>query len=231
MNDTSIMLYWLPLGAGGRFVRFNGRVYEAILARRQRRRPFDLYHSALEITVPEGRFVIENSWPIPSDNGDMRGVALIGPVGSRGLARFRAFRYEIRRWRNGVIADVAEAIESPRRLSNDRDVAHRLLELVESVPPLRWGRDDLRLGEMWNSNSVISWLLAQSGLRPDEICPPKGGRAPGWEAGFRAATIEAQKAKGPSVEGATLTFALPSLAGCASPPVSGIPSKPILGAW
>lgn len=194
MIDTSIMLYWLPLGAGGRFVRFNGRVYEAILARRERRRPLDLYHSALEITVPEGRFVIENSWPIPGGNEAMRGVALVGPVGSRRLARFRAFRYEIRRWRNGVIADVAEAVDSPRRLSNDRDVAHRLLELVESVPPLLWGRDELQLGEMWNSNSVISWLLAQSGLRPDEIRPPKGGRAPGWEAGFRTATTN------PSIE-------------------------------
>lgn len=26
--DAGIDLYWLPLGAGGRFVRFNGRVYE-----------------------------------------------------------------------------------------------------------------------------------------------------------------------------------------------------------
>ena len=25
----AVDLYWLPLGAGGHFVRFNGRVYEA----------------------------------------------------------------------------------------------------------------------------------------------------------------------------------------------------------
>ena len=50
---ASIDLYWLPLGAGGRFVQFNGRVYEAIRAHRERRRPLDLYHSALEVVVPD----------------------------------------------------------------------------------------------------------------------------------------------------------------------------------
>ena len=34
---------------------------------------------------------------------------------------------------------------------------------------------------MWNSNSVIAWLLASSGLPMDEIGPPAGGRAPGWK--------------------------------------------------
>jgi hypothetical protein len=188
-GGPGVDLHWLPLGAGGRFVQFNGRVYEAICARRERRRPLDLYHSALEVTVPEGRFVIENSWPIPDGSGVMRGVAVVGPVGSRRLARFRSFRYEIRRWRDGVIADAAEAVDSPQCLSNEEDIAHRLLELVESVPPLIWGRDELHMGEMWNSNSVISWLLARSGLRPEKVRPPKGGRAPGWEAGFRAARL------------------------------------------
>jgi hypothetical protein len=40
---------------------------------------------------------------------------------------------------------------------------------------------------MWNSNSVIAWLLASSGLPMDGIRPPAGGRAPGWEAGLVAA--------------------------------------------
>jgi len=31
---ASIELWWLPLGAGGRFVRLNGRVYEALHALR-----------------------------------------------------------------------------------------------------------------------------------------------------------------------------------------------------
>jgi hypothetical protein len=40
---------------------------------------------------------------------------------------------------------------------------------------------------MWNSNSVVSWLIAGSGLSPESIRPPAGGRAPGWRAGIVAA--------------------------------------------
>jgi hypothetical protein len=40
------------------------------------------------------------------------------------------------------------------------------------------------LTRMWNSNSVISWLLDRTGLPTDSIHPPTGGRAPGWEAGL-----------------------------------------------
>ena len=45
-------LYWLPLGAGGHSVRFNGRVYEALVATIEQRRRCDLYHSALEARRP-----------------------------------------------------------------------------------------------------------------------------------------------------------------------------------
>jgi hypothetical protein len=186
-NDAGIDLYWLPLGAGGRFVRFNGRVYEAIQARLEHRRPLDLYHTALIVKVPEGRFVIENCWPIPDEDGTARGVAVEGPVWSRRLGRFRVFRYEIRRWREGTIPDIDEAVASPQRISDDPGSAYRLLELVESVPPFVWGRDQFDMDDMWNSNSVISWLLARSGLQPTEISPPAGGRAPGWAAGHRLA--------------------------------------------
>ena len=86
-----------------------------------------------------------------------------------------------------MIPDIAEAVESPRRLTNDVDVARRLLELVPSVPTHVWGRDELRAGEMWNSNSVISWLIAGCGLAPESVEPPAGGRAPGWRAGIVAA--------------------------------------------
>ena len=47
-----------------------------------------------------------------------------------------------------------------------------------------WGRDELGAGEMWNSNSLISWLIARSGLAVESIQPPQGGRAPGWQAGI-----------------------------------------------
>jgi len=180
-------LYWLPLGAGGHSVRLNGRVFEAVAARLERRTACDLYHSALEVRVPEGRFIIENSWPIPDADGGSRGAVVEGSVGSRRLARFRVFRYELRRWRDGAIPDVDWAVASPQRLSDDALRARHLLELVPSVPALVWGRDELGTGEMWNSNSVISWLLARSGLPADAVRPPVGGRAPGWEAGLVAA--------------------------------------------
>lgn len=183
MSDSgaSIDLYWLPLGAGGHSVHLNGIVFEAIAARLQHRGRADLYHAALEVCVPEGRFVIEQA-PAWGERGE-RGVVAGGAVGTRSAGRLRLFRYEIRRWRDGVIPDVAEAVESPVRLAEDGDCARRLLELVPQVPTPVWGRDELRAGEMWNSNSLIAWLLARSGLDVDAIRPPAGGRAPGWRAG------------------------------------------------
>jgi hypothetical protein len=168
---ASIELWWLPLGAGGRFVRLNGRVYEAVHAFLERRRPLELYHCALEVRVPEGRFVIENAWPVPDAEGPSRGVVVEGPVASRRMGRLRVFRYEVRRWRDGVIADADEAVASPRRLSDDPLQAHRLLELVSAPPAPVWGRDELGTGEMWNSNSVVAWLLARTGLPVDDITP------------------------------------------------------------
>jgi hypothetical protein len=182
--EASIELYWLPLGAGGWFVRLNGRIYEAVKALREHRRPLALYHTALGVRLPEGRFVVENCWPIPDADPRARGVVVEGPVGSRRLGRFRTFRYEVRRWRDGVIADADEAVASPQRLSEDPLVARRVLELVGCLPNPVWGRDELKTGEMWNSNSVIAWLLARSGLPTDAIHPPAGGRAPGWQAGL-----------------------------------------------
>jgi hypothetical protein len=186
METTAIDLYWLPLGAGGHSVRLNGLVFEAAVARLRGRVRYDLYHSALEVRLPEGRFVIEQA-PVRDRNGSTRGVVAEGPVGSRRAGRFRLFRYEIRCWRDGEIPDAAEAVESPRRLSVDPVCARRLLALVSEVPTPVWGRDELHTGEMWNSNSVTSWLLARSGVEVQSIRPPLGGRAPGWKAGIRAA--------------------------------------------
>lgn len=180
---VGVDLYWLPLGAGGHSVRLNGRVFEALAAFRQRRPRYDLYHSALVARLPEESFVIEMA-PIRDDEGAARGVVAEGPVGSRLAARFRLFRYEIRRWPDGVIPDIGEAVESPRRLTVDAGVTRRLLDLVAQVPTPVWGRDELGAGEMWNSNSLTSWLIARCGLRPETIRLPTGGRAPGWDAGL-----------------------------------------------
>jgi hypothetical protein len=182
-SESWIDLYWLPLGAGGHSVRLNGRVYEAVAARLDRREPCDLYHSALEVRVPEGRFVIEQA-PVRDGNGAERGVVVEGAVGSRWAGRFRVFCYEVRRWHDGAIPDVGEAVESPQRLTGDPVLGRRLLDLVPAVPRLVWGRDESEAGEMWNCNSVISWLVARSGLDAESIRPPAGGRAPGWGAGL-----------------------------------------------
>ena len=181
-SGTGIDLYWLPLGAGGHSVRWNGRVFEWLVARLEGRERCDLYHSALQVYVPEARFVIEQA-PVWREDEE-RGVVGEGAVGAAALARLALFRYEVRRWREGSIPDIAEAVESPNRLSDDPGRARRLLELVPEVPTPVWGRDELRAGEMWNSNSTISWLLARSGLDVESIVLPRAGRAPGWQAGI-----------------------------------------------
>jgi hypothetical protein len=193
-SPASIDLYWLPLGAGGNSVRLNGKVFEAVAARLEHRDRCDLYHSALDVRVPEVRFVIEQAtaWGETAE----RGVVAEGPVGMRAAGRFRHFRYEIRRWRDGTIPDLAEAVESPVRLAGDAERARRLLELVPEVPTPVWRRDQLRAGEMWNSNSTISWLLVRSGLYVESIHPPARGRAPGWQAGIVAASREPHAAQG-----------------------------------
>jgi hypothetical protein len=182
VGTTSLDLYWLPLGAGGQSVRFNGRVFEAVVARWQHRPVRDLYHSALELRLPEGRFVVEMG-PVPA-HAARCGVVVEGPVGARWARRLRIFRYGVRRWRDGVIPDAAEAIESPRRLTGDPWIVRRVRDLVPSVPTPVWGRDELATGEMWNSNSVTSWLITRAGLPVDSIDLPAGGRAPGWNAGI-----------------------------------------------
>jgi hypothetical protein len=183
---AAVDLYWLPLGAGGHFVRLNGRLYEAVAARLERRPRRDLYHSALQLELPEARFVIEQT-PVHDWSGNDRGVVAEGPVGARWAGRFRIFRYEIRLWSGGHIPDVAEAVQSPRRLTDDEACARRVLDLVPRVPTPVWGRDELGTGEMWNSNSVIAWVLAGSGIDAESIQPPSGGRAPGWRAGLAVA--------------------------------------------
>jgi hypothetical protein len=184
----TVDLYWIPLGAGAHIVRISGTLFEAVSALLARRRRCDLYHSALVIHVPEGRFVIEQA-PVPDMDGAQRGVVAEGPVGTRWAGRFRLFRYEIRRWRGGTIPDAASAIASPVRISADIGIAREVLEVLPSIPTPVWGRDEFGTGEMWNSNSVISWALACSGADVQSVRCPTGGRAPGWSAGLAVAAI------------------------------------------
>ena len=87
---VGIDLYWLPLGAGGHCVRVNGRVFEAVLSRLEHRAACDLYHAALEVRVPEGRFVIEQA-PVPAWR--------------RGAAR-RRYRWRGRRALGSALSDL-----------------------------------------------------------------------------------------------------------------------------
>jgi hypothetical protein len=185
-----IDLLWIPLGAGGWFVRLNGRVWEAAQALREHRRPAALFHTGLEVHVPAGRFVIENAWPIPDTLGAGRGVVVEGPVFARSLGRMRTFRYEVRRWPGGAIYDAAWAVGGPTRITDDVTVAERLLALLPSMSPHVWGRRVPETGDMWNSNSTISWVLTRSGFPAVDLEPPAGGRAPGWQAGIAVAEHE-----------------------------------------
>jgi hypothetical protein len=186
IEQAYVDLYWLPLGAGGSSVKLNGRAYEALAAIRARRRPLDLYHAALQVRTPAGRFAIEIA-PAPDADGASRGAVGSGAVGSRLAGRLRIFRYELRCWHDCTIPDLAEAVESPLRLSEDPEVAARLIAVLPEVPMPVWGRDELRAGEMWTSNSTISWALCRAGFNVAAIELPRGGRAPGWDAGIAVA--------------------------------------------
>jgi hypothetical protein len=182
-------LYWLPLGAGGRVVPRCGRAYERLSARRAHRRVQPLFHAALEVTRDGTRYAVEMAPAWGVDDPD-RGVVREGPVGLRPLGALRLFRYEVRCWPGGRIPDRDWAVGGPRRLGG-AEVARRVLELVPEVPPLTWGRDELSVGEMWNSNSLVSWLLASSAVDLTGVAPPLDGRAPGWSAGLALAAAPA----------------------------------------
>src|SRR5690349_23977993 len=107
---AAVDLYWLPLGAGGHSVRVNELVVEAVAARLHHRPRCDLYHSALDVRIGTERYVIEMA-PVWNEAASDRGAVAVGAVASRRLARSALFRYEIRRWRDGRIPDIAEAVD------------------------------------------------------------------------------------------------------------------------
>jgi len=185
-HEAAVDLHWIPLGAGGHSVRFNGGVYEALAAALARRPRYDLYHAALIVTSDGQRHAIEIA-PSPDADEPGRGVVATGAVGTRAAGRLRLFRYEVRCWRGGLVPDLVEAVGGPRRLSADPLLARRVLELVRAAPTPVWGRDELGAGEAWNSNSLIAWLLLSADLPADGVQPPPGGRAPGWNAGLETA--------------------------------------------
>jgi hypothetical protein len=182
--NASVDLYWIPLGAGGHSVRFNGRVYEAITAAYAHRPRRDIYHSALMVRSNSSSFAVEMT-PVPNTRQEERGVVAEGAVGVRWAGRLRPFRYEVRR-REGVIPDLGFAVVR-LRLTDDETLAQRVLDALPSVPTPVWGRDELGAGEMWTCNSIISWTLTRAGINTGAIALPERGRAPGWDAGIAVA--------------------------------------------
>lgn len=185
---ASVHLYWVPLGAGDNThcVRTNGRIFEWMQATLERRSRCDLYHSALAVRIDDNEFAIEMG-PAWGNRVSERGVVGQGPVGLRRLGRWKFFQYEVRCCRAGVIPDAAYAVGGPVHLDTDLRRARRLLDLVPKFPTVTWGRDELRTGDMWNSNTLTSWLLASSEHDVDDVMP-QNGRAPGWSAGLQVAS-------------------------------------------
>jgi len=189
---AGVDLLWIPLGAGATvpLVRWNGRLYEAIMARREGRAPQALYHAALEVRAGGAAYVVEMT-PAWGSSHRPEGAVASGPVGLRTLGRSRLFRYEVHCWRGGVIPDRAYAVGGPQHVTADEDRARRVLDLAPTFPTAVWGRDEFRTGDMWNSNSLVAWLLAGAGIPPEHLTPPPHGRAPGWRAGLRVAATPA----------------------------------------
>ena len=181
-NGSGVDLYRLPLGASGHSVRLNGRLFEAVAARVQHRRMFDLDHAALEVRLGTERFRDRTG----SDSRRARRAARCrrGRAGRRALGGADAHPS----LRGAALARRSDrrhrlSCGQPSQADHDPDVARRLWQSAADLPTPVWGRDELGTGEMWNSNSVISWLITRSGLDVDSIRPPAGGRAPGWQAG------------------------------------------------
>ncbi|QGU04576.1 hypothetical protein [Corynebacterium comes] len=183
VHRTYAALWWLPVGAGGHFVVHTSHWWEVMTARREHRPPQPLFHAALEVFDGEAGHVIEMT-PAWGQKVEARGVVATGPVGAGFLGRSRLFRYEVRCWRDGVIPDRDFAVgEASLIRLTGREVSDMLARTAE-VPPLTWGRDEVGIGDMWNSNSLIAWLLHTGGIDARSFAPPDPGRAPGWLAGI-----------------------------------------------
>lgn len=191
MTPAYADLFWLPVGAGGHIVKHTSRWWELVRVRREHRDPRPLFHAALEVFDGDARYMIEMT-PAWGQRATSRGVVATGPVGVRWLGVSPFFRYEVRRWKGGDIPDRSWAIGAPMRFPLTRSGARELLARVPSVPRLTWGRDVFGTGDMWNSNSLIAWLLHTAGIDADRLDPPKGGSAPGWRSGITAARVHGE---------------------------------------
>lgn len=176
--DAVVRVRWAAVGAGGHVARRTSAWWERVDAAREGRAPQRLVHAVLEVEV-DGAVRSVDMAPTWGRSAGTRHVVLTGPVGSRLLGWCPLFRYELR---------VVDATAPPAHVLHESDVIRLppdVLDGLADVPALTWGRDEAGAGEMWTSNSVVSWLLERHGVTSVE--PPAGHRAPGWDAGRRVA--------------------------------------------
>lgn len=184
--SASATLLWIPVGAGGHVVVHTSAWWEWYRATRERRPRQRLFHATLEVLADGIEHTIEMTPAWGSGHG-FRGVVATGAVGSRWLGRFRLFRFEVRCWPGGVIPDRLFAVEPRYTWALTESEARQLLDTVASVPNHVWGRRVPGSVDMWNSNSLIAWLLETIPVNARAVLPPDGGRAPGWLAGIEVA--------------------------------------------
>lgn len=168
-------------------MRWSGAVYERLHAACEHRTPQQIYHSALVVHLPESTVVVEQG--PAARHGERRGVVVTGPVGLAAMTRWPLPRYEVRCCPDGTIDDIGHLAGDPVRLTTDVTVCRSVVASAADVPALVWGRDESGAGEMWNSNSVIAWILQHGGIQAEGIEPPPGGGAPGWSAGWRGEAV------------------------------------------
>ena len=189
-RTAAVDLYWIPLGAGGHCVRFNGRVFEALAAargaaaslrplpRRARRR-----HRRRAVTRSSSRRRRTATWRAGASSRRAPSAAAT-PGGCV------VFRYEVRCWRDGSIPDLGAAVGGPMPADERSPRSPATCStLVADRPTCRCGgATSYDAGEMWNSNSMIAWLIAGRGAAGGATCDRRpDGRAPGWAAGLEVA--------------------------------------------
>lgn len=186
MENPGVLLYWIPVGAGTpRAQRASLWLWEAFEAARARRPRAQLLHSALKLRADGSpACTVELT---PEFIGGPAPPVATGPVGVQWAGRSRLFRYQLRCLEVDTLPDEDWAIGEPILLAGDGGTARRILELAPAIPRYTWGRRVPGTGEMWTSDSVISWLLTRAGIDSGPAAPPPGGRAPGWYAGIAVA--------------------------------------------
>ena len=132
-----VELHWLPLG--------RGRILRAAQRPRLRGGGRAVGGRAPSATCTTRRSPCTATAPVtvvemtPSTGGPPGPDARRGGGGAgrraAGSPALRVLRYEIRCWRDGMIGDIDEAVGDPLRLSDDAEVARRIIAPAPQVPP------------------------------------------------------------------------------------------------